>query len=311
MLLFLGDMSEGQHEWFSHFNFLFFNHLKNKGFDVNHVGSTSKCKSGYPVRELFKNFISFNQNNLIIANSKTKKCILFTTFFDLRQLKSNLNNFPLDNIECVYSGHYDEKIIRKDWPEIEFKIKPWYFRPWRANSYYEENCYNPKNNNIYYRGLFIPKVRDLLKNLSSTSLPNVDIKHEKISCKNYMEDLKCSRVAFSMSGIRDMCNRDVEYWLAGIPFIRPRFTSKLIVEIPDDVYIPVDWEPEYSTTAGTPIPKDINKLNFDILEKFKEVQYNYELLNKISENGYSFYKKNFTMENIINKSFDLLNSIIT
>lgn len=301
-MLFLGDISSGNSEWFWHFNQLFFQFLESKSLKPKHIKPSRKNSSGYGVRNLFGYEVSFNLNNLLIANPKTEKCILFTTFFDLRQLRGGLKNLPIDKIESVYSGHYDERIINRDWPEIIPKIKPWYFRPWKTNHLYQENCYKPKNDNIYFRGLMIPGIRNLLDHLSKSNIQGVDIQSTK--SKNYHNELTSSRLAFSMSGIRDMCNRDVEYWLTGMPFIRPRFTSKLLIEIPDDTYIPIDWEPNYNSL--TPIPQNIELLSQHIIEKYQSVKKDYNYLNKISRNGYNFYKSNFTMDLMIKNSFDLL-----
>ena len=148
----------------------------------------------------------------------------------------------------------------------------------------------------------IPGVRNLLDHLYKSNIKGINIQSSK--SKNYHEELTSSRLAFSMSGIRDMCNRDIEYWLTGMPFIRPRFTSKLLINIPDDTYIPIDWEPNYN--ALTPIPKNIELLSQHIIEKYQSVRKDYNYLNKISRNGYNFYKSNFTMDLMIKNSFNLL-----
>lgn len=302
-ILYLGDSCNSNVEWFWKFNTLFIQFLESKGITTKIINPHNKDNGfNYNQRRLFGYEIYYNLNNLIIANEKTKKCVLFTTFYNLEWLKFGFNNLPLDNIQAIYTGHYDQAIIERDWPEIKDKIKPWFFRPWRCNSQYLENCYNPTNNNIYFRGLLIPKVRDVLTKLNDSNIPGVDIKPGKSN--NYLDEIKSCKVGFSMSGIRDMCNRDIELWQMGIPFIRPRFTSKIIVPIPDDTYIPVDWDCDYSYV--TPIPSDIDTLASDIIEKFKEVKDNKKLLTQISKNGYNFYKDNFTMENIMHKSFEIL-----
>jgi len=299
-ILHLGEKCNNTSEWFWIFNSRFLELLQSKKINTKVVEPYGK--DYYKKRKLFGHEISFNANNLVIANEDTEKCVVFTTFFDLLQLKGGFKNLPVENIQAIYSGHYDEAIIERDWPEIKDKIKPWYFKPWWANSRYEENCYNPTNDSIYFRGLLIPRVRDLLTHLDNSNTPGIDIKSGK--SENYFKEVKASKMAFSISGIRDMCNRDVELWLMGIPFIRPRFTSKLIVPIPDDTYIPVEWESNYN--YPTPIPADVDTLAKDVIEKYNEVKGNSKLLAQISKNGYNFYKDNFTMDHIIQKSFEIL-----
>ena len=301
-ILHLGDHYNNSMEWFWRFNTLFFEFLQSKKINLSMVEPTGSNSFNYNKRHLFGFEVAYNLNNLIIANNDTKKCVLFTTFYDLPKLKSGLKNLPLENIQAIYTGHYDQVIIERDWPEIKEKIKPWFFRPWHCNTQYTDNCYSPSNNNMYFRGLLIPKVRDVLTLLNNCNTLGVDVRPER--AKNYLEEIKSCKVGFSMSGIRDMCNRDIELWQMGIPFIRPRFTSKIIVPIPDDTYIPVDWD--YNYNYLTPIPSDIDTLANDIIEKYNEVNNNKKLLTQISKNGYNFYKDNFTMENIIRKSFNIL-----
>ena len=78
----------------------------------------------------------------------------------------------------------------------------------------------------------------------------------------------------------------------------------LLIDIPDDTYIPVDWEPNYN--ALTPIPQNIELLSQHIIEKYQSVRKDYNYLNKISLNGYNFYKSNFTMDLMIKNTFNLL-----
>jgi hypothetical protein len=299
-ILHIGERDTNTSEWFWIFNSRFLELLQSKKINTEVVEPYGE--DYYRKRNLFGYEISFNANNLVIANEDTEKCVIFTTFYDLLQLKGGFKNLPDDNIQAIYSGHYDNAIVERDWPEIKDKIKPWYFKPWWSNSRYEENCYNPTNDNIYFRGLLIPVVRELLTCIDNINAPGVDIKSGK--SKNYFEEVKSSKMAFSMSGIRDMCNRDVELWLMGIPFVRPRFTSQLIITIPEDTYIPVDWKSDYNYL--TPIPADVDVLANDVIEKYNEVKGNKKLLTQVSKNGYNFYKENFTMDHIILKSFELL-----
>lgn len=301
-LLIAGEISQSKHEWFWHFNKLLHDKLRQSNHDVRLVTPSGKNQSGYNTYDVFGDSISFNLNNILIGNEDTKKILMFTTFFDLRQLCGRSCNIPSENLVGIYSGHYDEKIIDRDCGNIKHLLKPWLFRPWRSNDMLIEDCYQPENNNIYFRGLFIPGIRDVITSINDISSPGVDIKGVKE--KDYQTKLPKARVGFSVSGIRDMCNRDVELWAAGIPFIRPRFTSKLMIDIPDDVYIPVDWEPNYN--ALTPIPADKEKLAADIINKFNEVKDDHEYLNQIGQNGYEFYKQHFTMEKIIQNSYNIL-----
>ena len=80
----------------------------------------------------------------------------------------------------LHSGHYDQKIIDRDVREdIRHKVKPWYFRPWNWETLYPENCYKPQNESIYFRGLYISTVRNLVKRLEDCGVKGIDIKGSK------------------------------------------------------------------------------------------------------------------------------------
>ena len=305
-LLFIGGTNtKSKMEWFWTFNHLFWELLTKKGFELETPERTGhKNPSGWHKHHLFGHETALNPNNLLIANPKNEKAILFTTLFDLRQVCGGYCDIPRKNMTAIYSGHYDDQIVNRDvGDDLRDKVKPWYFRPWNWESILPENCYNPKDNSIFFRGLLISTVRNLLIPLQDSNVKGMNIRAGK--CKDWKELMCQSGLCFSMSGIRDMCNRDIEYWRAGVPFIRPRFTSKLIVDIPDDTYFPVEWEPNYSKCA-TPIPRDQNKLAEDVIEKYLEIRDNKKLLKQVGDNGYQFYKKHFTAENILKNSFKLL-----
>ena len=305
-LLFIGGRNiRSKMEWFWTFNHFFIELLKEKGFDPEFPEKANSINpSGWTQFNLFGHKTALNPNNLLIANPKNEKAILFTTLFDLRQVAGGYCDLPRNNMTAIYSGHYDDKIIKRDVGEdLRDKIKPWYFRPWNWDSVLPEDCYDPKDNSIFFRGLLISTIRNLLIPLQESKVDGVNImgrKHSK------WKELMCEAgLCFSMSGIRDMCNRDIEYWRAGVPFIRPRFTSKLIVDIPDDTYFPIEWDANYTRTQ-TPIPKDVNKLAEDVIEKYLEIRDNKKLLKQVGDNGYEFYKKHFTGENILKQSYKLL-----
>ena len=292
-------------EWFWWFNEKFYEFLLQKGFDAEFLThSSTKNRSGWWQYELFGHKTSFNPNNLLLVNQKSEKVVVFSTFYDLSMLTGGYCDLPREQLLALYSGHYDDFIVNRDVREdIRHKVKPWYFRPWNWEDQYPMNCYNPKNDSIYFRGLYITTVRDLIVRLQSREEEGVDIRAGKE--KNWKEKMCEARLCFSMSGIRDMCNRDIEYWRAGVPFIRPRFTSKLLVDIPDDTYIPVEWDQNYTKTR-TPVPRDLEKLTDDVIEKYKEVKDNKKMLSKIANNGHNFYKEYFTLEKIMENSFSLL-----
>ena len=101
-----------------------------------------------------------------------------------------------------------------------------------------------------------------------------------------------------------MCNRDIEFWSRGIPYIRPKFSCNLAIDIPDDIYIPVEFEGKPSAYGVK--PNDNEEFCKRIIDKYNEVKNNTELLNKVSKNAREFYNSNFTPEKISEFSLKLL-----
>jgi hypothetical protein len=302
-------------EWFPVFNYNLESHLRDIGVCVEDRDRYTGLKnnSSHPIYDICDTQVALNLNNVIVYNTETDKCILFTTWYDFPQLRcqSTFGALPIENITAIYTGHYEDIIIDRDWESHKHLIKPWIFRPWRIEKHYPDVRYNPINDKIFFRGAMIHLVRAFLQEFEDINDPNIDISCKKMSFDEHNKVVGDMRVCLSVAGAKDMCYRDVEYWMKGIPFIKPRFTSKMLVEIPDNTYIPVDWELDYSRYF-TPVPKDGKKLVNDIIEKYNEVKDNHSLLQEIGDNGYNFYKNNFTMEKIIELTVKLLeeNSIL-
>ena len=307
-LQYMGGTCNNQLEWFWDFNRKMIAVLEENGYEMSPVPgvkSGSRNPSGWPHMDLFGHKTALNANNLLIANPKTEKALLFTTLFDLRQICGGYCDLPVDNMVQIYSGHFDEAIIDIDGGSFKKIIKPWFFRPWNREGGYIQNSYNPQNKNLFFRGINIPGIRTCAEQLQQLGIPEVDVVFSKTNRNDYCKLLVEAGVCFSLSGIRDMCNRDIEYWRAGVPFIRPRFTSKLIVDIPDEVYFPVEWESTMQRTR-TPVPVNPKQLALDVIDKYREIIDNKKLLKEVADNGYDFYKKNFTTEHVVKESFKLL-----
>lgn len=292
-------------EWFCPFTDAFISKLQAEGIGTDRYPVKRVNESNYEVIDLCDREVAVNINNMFIVNPKTGNYVLFTSFFDLRQFVGS-GEIPQKNLLKVFSGHYDKQIISRDCKAIEDKFSPWYFRPWKDYSFYDYQ-WSPKNQNLFFRGLHIPKVRETIKHIRSKQQKDLDVSVEpsdRLEFSMYHHAAIDALVNLSVSGIRDMCHRDIELWKMGCPFIKPRFTSELLVDIPDDVYFPVDWEVDRNFI--TPIPIDSKKLAKDIIEKFNEVKNNMSLLKKTSNLGKKFWKDNFTLNKIVDNSFELL-----
>ena len=297
-------------EWFGEFNKAFIKDYLSKSFEVKHIYSLPREEAPWRNHHrpylLFGREINLPYNSLLIANEQTEKYVILTSFFDLRQLVNTTCDLDLDKMIMTFSGHYTQKIIDSECHKFSHKFKPWYFRCWQPDfgdhDVYYTKSYAPEVDRLYFRGLGIQGRREFVGELQRSPNPEIDESCTKVDPKIHEEECRKSRVCLSAPGIRDMCNRDVEYWKGGIPFIRPRFTNQLAVDIPDEVYIPVDFEPE-GTYNNIP---DHKAFASSAEEKYEEVKSNQKLLNDVSRAGLDFYEKYFAYHKIAENSYRML-----
>lgn len=306
-------------EWFPAFNYSFTKDYLEKSFEVEQLPALSKPgqHGSHISYELFGRKIKLPLNSFLIANKQTERYVLITSFWDLSQISGATCNLDFEKMITTFSGHYTQGIVDVECHEFSHKFKPWYFRTWRPdygrNNYYNKT-YAPDIDKLYFRGVFIHGRRDFVKALEKaklinpvSGLPEIDASCKKVSWDNHEKECERSRVCLSAPGIRDMCNRDVEYWKAGIPFIRPRFTSELVVDIPDDVYFPINHKPYFH--AGRRKFNEIEDPQLMaslVIEKYQEIKSNQKLLDNVSKAGLDFYQKYFTYDSIAKNTFTML-----
>lgn len=287
-------------EWFPFYNELFIDSYLSDYFDVEIKEFSDKQYWRAVDIPDFDITCRIHVNLTVFINPSKNKAIVFTTFYNTQEFYKYIKPI-LDNFDTVvYSGHYIPKLLETEWRGDQSIIKPWLFRPYRWET--PDYCYDPKYPRLYFRGKYISGPRTVIEHLSSNPDQEIDVLGEY--SRNYEQESKESFINLSLSGIRDMCNRDVELWSRGIPTIRPRFSCKLAVEIPEDIYIPVDFEGR--DIAVGKIPSNPAQLSKDIIEKYYEVKDNKELLMKISNNSRKFYQENFTPEKIAQYSLNEL-----
>tara|TARA_R110001592_G_scaffold342683_1_gene632662 strand:+ start:146 stop:1042 length:897 start_codon:yes stop_codon:yes gene_type:complete len=274
------------HQWFPAFNSFFTDNYLSKHYKVDKIKAKTCNWSTVDYPHDYRAHI----NSLTVIQPKSSKAIVFTTFYDTGVLYKNIKPI-LDNFDTViYSGHYNSKIIEQEWPGNLNNISPWLFRPlsWETPEY----SYNPKYERLYFRGLSTKIFRPEVEFLEQIDDTEIDIVSG--NSMNYETECQESKICLSLPGIRDMCNRDIELWSRGIPSLRPRFTSELAVNIPDDIYIPVD----YSKCSNTE-----ERLK-QIINTYLNVRDDDNLLKQISNNSREFYLQNFTPSKLAEFTLD-------
>lgn len=302
-------------EWFPAFNDFICREYLQRNFKLTYVQESKPQSNDYYVQQIGR-IIHINANNLVIVNPRNHKVIIFTTYWNLEHLYDNNCGLFNHHVVKCFSGHFNS--IETQFLENKLSLHdifaPWLFRPlyWSEPS---SQRYKPSIEKLFFNGLQIRMCRDFVKILHDKNLDYFDIvsstdPQHKIPTENYYEHCSQYRVCLSASGVRDMCNRDIEFFKMGIPMIRSRFTAKLMVDIPDEVYLPVecdifgDSNPYFAGIASNP-----NQLANNILEKFQQVIDDHVLLKNIGENARDFYQDNFTPEKIAQQTMFLFDSV--
>lgn len=249
--------------------------------------------------------ISNDWYTIAIENQLTNKLTVLTTLYNPTYLFSR-NNYRVEDIECVLTAHYEPDRIHAHSIGKPFDNsniwKPWIFRP----LFWEDISINPyKNirqdvvpiNKLYFRGFEVSTRKKVLRELVKIKDPN---NHNIISCKplsyeykKYAYDLINHKIALSLPGAGDMCNRDIECFGLGVPMLRPEFCAILSNKIPNEAYIKVPYmknkNPVRPEIYNHPIYPE--KLAKDILNKFEEIRHDDKLLNDVSKAGRQYYEE--------------------
>lgn len=294
--------------WFCGFNSYFVESFLSTMFNVKWVNPNNRLDvKNYTYKHIN---ININVNNLILYNPSNDKAVCFSTFYMLRQLYNSNKEFFNNHLIKCFSGHYNDTIINLEWPSsLIDKISPWYFRPalWHSNLIHSHK-YNPSVNQAYFRGIFIKHSRDFIELLSQLKDPEINAHTRKEPPTTYAHNLSTSTCAINAPGVRDMCHRDIENFAIGIPTIRPKFTSRMLISIPEEVYLPVNHSvinKKRSALAG--MPSDHQQLAELIVDKWNEIKNDKDILQDISVKSQDFYNENFSNDRICSNSLKLLN----
>lgn len=221
--------------------------------------------------------------------------------------------FDLDHLCALYTAHHNDHLLvqlnellvledfqHHDPATVQSKIKPWMFRPqsWETLKPFEASYDLEKTRPLaYFRGV-MNRGRQCIEHL--TGLAPFEIhcgtfhQLEKLKEADYHATLLQYRLALSLPGAGDLCHRDIECLAVGIPMVRPKITANLICPIPDEAYIPVDYEKslDYLTNPERHKPwhsKNPKQLALDLQSKALDVMEDRIYLRSVSQAGYRYY----------------------
>lgn len=207
--------------------------------------------------------------------------------------------------KVLISQFIPEKIERHT-GENYYKYSPWtYFQC----SMDDLNFYREKRNSIeskiekmYFRG--DKRGRPILQYFDKMFLENP----ERTDYTTYFEDVINYEVGLSIGGVGEICYRDIEYMLLGIPFIRYEYQNKIFPPlIPNYHYISIPLDDDIQSINGVKCDRVGSYSNAKKIEsKFREIVKDKEFLKFISTNARKYYEDNLTIDNLIKNTYKIL-----
>ena len=258
-------------------------------------------------------------NTVWFFDIEEKKAIGITTHDNLEQIILEGRSFIEDFDTTLYTGDFDPDRIqgfREAFSHYKKEIK---FKPWRYTTHKWEpptGTYAPSDDKLFFRGYFLNIQRGFLKSLEARKIEDIDISfNDRLLPDEFFRRCASSLGCLASSGVHDMCNRDIELFCLGVPIIRPRFRSILDIEIPEDVYFPVDFIPNTNPKKDMPLrhrffPLYPEKLADDVLTLWNEIKHDKELLLKVGKNAREFYLEYFTNEKLLEHTTNIITSEI-
>jgi hypothetical protein len=122
----------------------------------------------------------------------------------------------------------------------------------------------------------------VLEALHSRGLLNPD--QERVSYKQYLQEMATHHVVLSLPGFAEVCHRDIEAFALGAALLRPKLRNRFHDElIPNFHYVSVDTDLE-----GDPAPVVAARIEERYLSVIKTPEY----LMTVARNGAAWYDRN-------------------
>jgi len=222
----------------------FFNFLKNKGHDVEHVTIEDLCKRFNGNLNYTNNIPSvFNIFNLLLINEKNNKTFIHSwsdyapVILDLNY-ESGIKNFDVVKFSCV-SGLTQENFDRFN---KNFKIQPSFYQLENFSDHIHIEKY--KNNQkhikkIFFNGLNYGKRQYILEKLKKSDLFNIKIKNISSDWQqknDYYDTLSNHKYALGLDGAALICYRDLEAFGMGNLLFREKIQNLFYEPLIENVH---------------------------------------------------------------------------
>ena len=126
--------------------------------------------------------------------------------------------------------------------------------------------------------------------------------------QKYFENLINYSVALSIAGVGELCYRDIECMALGIPLIRFEYQTKLYEPlIPNYHYISIPYDdtiPKHNDVHTDRLGDETHSKQIE--DRFKEIIFDKEFLQFISNNSRKYYEDSLSSSSRINKTLEIL-----
>lgn len=296
----------------------------NNDFDVEYINYNKDGNTFSGTINLLSDINNFGKNppisdvECVIENCKTKdiKLLSFTEYFNSYAVHIAKSNQCSKTLLSHFNYHNIYYWLKKDNAINKINtIKPWIFLPFQEfnfeyyrtkrlqiNSFQDKMFWLGSGVDSYRKMIRIIENLGYLQTIETTSHDNYFKKliHSKIALSYYM-DLDKYSTPFDHPG--ELCYRDIEYALLGIPYIRIEFKDSLDKPLlPNVHYISIPREKAYLEYFKN---GDIGIAELYI-KKFNEIKEDEIFLRYISDNQISWSNQIFLKNNAEQLTFDLL-----
>ena len=195
-------------------------------------------------------------------------------------------------LKCQYHKSYFKK-------QVYDKIVPWtYFdRYWPQNEdvLTSTRSIKPSINKLYFRGIIWGHRGDILDELIRRGIMNND--YSPIDFDQYHKECSEHLIMLSLSGLADVCHRDIEGFASGRCILRPTIQNMFHNNlIPDYHYINVDFGLQTNPVEAAE----------KIERRFNDVVNDRDFLNFVAKNAMDWYDGNVSIKNVLKFTASLL-----
>jgi hypothetical protein len=258
--------------------------------------------------------------NFSILNPINQKYILISFFDNWKyHFMQHLGWKPSKMVQFFYPGgfnyidYFSFKNYEKDNPDIDCpsdiktRYESFFYGPYEDGSLefiedlFKSTSIESTIPQLYFRGYLWDFRKYMIDHIKDPSILIIDrnTNNQSLDYISYLKDLTQYRVALSLPGGTEVCNRDIECFGIGVPVIRPY----LNIQYPDPLipnYHYISCYTDCKYWDGNPWYLNYGEFAEYLIYYLNKIKDDIEYLNFIRNNARSWFVKNCTLQNNIN-----------